>query len=125
MNGNGFSNDFKPSTSNNWNDDSSTDEDTPPANFNKPEINVNNVNSDRFNNFQESAPEPPRQNFYQEKVRTEEELKVLEDLAQEETRIYKLYKDYAVNDLKRDKKNAIEGIKKIKVESKNWRGQFE
>ena len=74
MNGNGFSNDFKPPTSNNWNDDSSTDEDTPPANFNKPEINVNNVNSDRFNNFQESAPEPPRQNFYQEKVRTEEDI---------------------------------------------------
>ncbi len=74
MNGNGFSNDFKPPTSNNWNDDSSTDEDSPPANFNKPEINVNNVNSDRFNNFQESAPEPPRQNFYQEKVRTEEDI---------------------------------------------------
>lgn len=74
MNGNGFSNDFKPPTSNNWNDDSSTDEDTPPANFNKPEINVNNVNSDRFNNFQESAPEPSRQNFYQEKVRTEEDI---------------------------------------------------
>lgn len=73
MNGNGFSNDFKPPTSNNWNDDSSTDEDSPPANFNKPEINVNN-NSDRFNNFQESTPEPPRQNFYQEKVRTEEDI---------------------------------------------------
>jgi hypothetical protein len=45
------------------------------------------------------------------KIRTEDEKKVLKDLAQEETRIYKLYKDYAVNDLKRDKKNAIEGIK--------------
>ncbi len=74
MNGNGFSSNFKPPTSNNWNDDSSTDEDSPPANFNKPEINVNNVNSDRFDNFQESAPEPPRQNFYQEKVRTEEDI---------------------------------------------------
>ena len=74
MNGNGFSNNFKPPTSNNWNDDSSTDEDSPPANYNKPEINVNNVNSDRFDNFQESAPEPPRQNFYQEKVRTEEDI---------------------------------------------------
>lgn len=56
------------------------------------------------------------------KVRTEKELKVLEELANEETRIYKLYKDYAINDLKRDKKNAIEGIKQIKTESKNWRG---
>jgi len=74
MNGNGFSNNFKPPTSNNWNDDSSTDEDSPPANYNKPEINVNNVNSDRFDNFQESVPEPPRQNFYQEKVRTEEDI---------------------------------------------------
>jgi len=74
MNGNGLSNNFKPPTSNNWNDDSSTDEDSPPANYNKPEINVNNVNSDRFDNFQESAPEPPRQNFYQEKVRTEEDI---------------------------------------------------
>ena len=74
MNGNGFSSNFKPPTSNNWNDDSSTDEDSPPANYNKPEINVNNVNSDRFDNFQESAPEPPRQNFYQEKVRTEEDI---------------------------------------------------
>ena len=74
MNGNGFSSNFKPPTSNNWNDDSSTDEDSPPANYNKPEINVNNINSDRFDNFQESAPEPPRQNFYQEKVRTEEDI---------------------------------------------------
>ena len=74
MNGNGLSNNFKPPTSNNWNDDSSTDEDSPPANYNKPEINVNNVNSDRFDNFQESAPETPRQNFYQEKVRTEEDI---------------------------------------------------
>ena len=74
INGNGFSSNFKPPTSNNWNDDSSTDEDSPPANYNKPEINVNNVNSDRFDNFQESAPEPPRQNFYQEKVRTEEDI---------------------------------------------------
>lgn len=38
-------------------------------------------------------------------------MEVLKELASEETRIYKLYKDYAVNDLKRDKKNAIEGIK--------------
>lgn len=74
MNGNGFSSNFKPPTSNNWNDDSSTDEDSPPANYNKPEINVNNINSDRFDNFQESAPEPSRQNFYQEKVRTEEDI---------------------------------------------------
>jgi len=74
MNGNGFSSNFKPPTSNNWNDDSSSDEDSPPANYNKPEINVNNVNSDRFDNFQESAPEPSRQNFYQEKVRTEEDI---------------------------------------------------
>jgi shikimate kinase len=56
------------------------------------------------------------------KVRTAEESKALEELASEETRIYKLYKDYAVNDLKRDKKTAIEGIKRIKHESKNWRG---
>ena len=75
LNGNGFGNGFgnsNESKSNNWNDDSSSDDDVP--NFSKPEINVNNVKSEPYNNFQESTPEPTRQNFYQEKVRTEEDI---------------------------------------------------
>ncbi len=75
LNGNGFGNGFgngNESKSNNWNDDSSSDDDMP--NFSKPEINVNNVKSEPYNNFQESTPEPTRQNFYQEKVRTEEDI---------------------------------------------------
>lgn len=67
--GNGNGNESK---SNNWNDDSSSDDDVP--NFSKPEINVNNVKSEPYNNFQESTSEPTRQNFYQEKVRTEEDI---------------------------------------------------
>lgn len=75
LNGNGFGNGFgngNESKSNNWNDDSSSDDDVP--NFSKPEINVNNVKSEPYNNFQESTSEPTRQNFYQEKVRTEEDI---------------------------------------------------
>ena len=75
LNGNGFGNGFgngNESKSNNWNDDSSSDDDVP--NFSKPEININNVKSEPYNNFQESTPEPTRQNFYQEKVRTEEDI---------------------------------------------------
>ncbi len=68
---NGFGNGNE-SKSNNWNDDSSSDDDVP--NFSKPEINVNNVKSEQYNNFQESTSEPTRQNFYQEKVRTEEDI---------------------------------------------------
>ena len=53
LNGNGFGNGFgngNESKSNNWNDDSSSDDDVP--NFSKPEINVNNVKSEPYNNFQ-------------------------------------------------------------------------
>lgn len=63
-------------------------------------------------------------NAQKPKERTSKEIKVLEELAEEETRIYKLYKDYTINDLKRDKKTAMEGIKRIKQESKNWQGQL-
>ena len=65
-----------------------------------------------------------KMNAQKPKERTSKEIKVLEELAEEETRIYKLYKDYTINDLKRDKKTAMEGIKKIKKESKNWQGQL-
>ena len=55
-----------------------------------------------------------KMNATKPKERSVEEAKALEELAEEETRIYKLYKDYAINDLKRDKKTAIDGIKRIK-----------
>lgn len=46
--------------------------------------------------------------------RTKEELEGLEKLAETETRIYKLYRDYQVNDLKREKQAAFQAIKVIR-----------
>lgn len=56
-------------------------------------------------NDEKESPERPGRKKEQEQVvpRTKEELQGLEKLAETETRIYKLYRDYAVNDLKREK----------------------
>ena len=68
-------NNTKQSASNNWDDDSSSDEDDSPQNFSKPQINVGNNQNTFNNNFQEpQRQEPVRENFFQEKVRTEEDI---------------------------------------------------
>ena len=68
-------NNTKQSASNNWDDDSSSDEDDSPQNFSKSQINVGNNQNTFNNNFQEpQRQEPVRENFFQEKVRTEEDI---------------------------------------------------
>lgn len=68
-------NNTKQSASNNWDDDSSSDEDDSPQNFSKPQINVRDNQNTFNNNFQEpQRQEPVRENFFQEKVRTEEDI---------------------------------------------------
>lgn len=44
------------------------------------------------------------------------ERKIREQFAQEEARIYKLYRDYTQNDLKREKKNSLVTLKYVKME---------
>lgn len=51
------------------------------------------------------------------KKRTLQEQKILNEFAQEEARIYKLYRDYTQNDLKREKKNSMVTLKFAKMES--------
>lgn len=57
-------------------------------------------------------------------VKTKKELEKLAQNAEVESRIYKLYRDYTQNDLKREKKNAFMALRNMRMQGLAYQNEL-